>query len=279
MEIGVITDEVSRDLRVALEQAEAWGVRRFELRMGMKGRFPFFTPDEERRVEGAMTRGALVTAVSPGILKGAVEDEARLRKELEDVLPRSIEGALRFQAPLLIVFGFERYEGEPDDNRVRVLRTFERVAEAAAAAGLTVAVENEPGYWVDRPLAARALLEELGHPALRLNWDPANLHWGGKRPDYEDFLAIQPYLANLHLKDYTPNDEQVPWRPLGQGATPWDEILAWILAESPLEHATLETHCEPLIDNTRRGLAFVRGLLDSLGAGIAKGEGGGEKGE
>ncbi len=260
-DIGVVTDEVARNLAEALDACSAWGLSRFELREGATGRFPFFTTDEVLRVEDVLRRGACITAVSPGILKGHVEDEERLRQEYDDVLPRAIDLAVRFACPLLIVFGFERYDGEPASSRVRVLRAFERVVEAAASAGLAVAVENEPNFWIDRPAETVALLEELGHPALKLNWDPGNLHWGGMTPDHDAFETVQPYLANVHVKDYAPDDPEVPWWPVGQGTTPWEQILPWIIHETDLAHATLETHCEPLLENTRESLAWIRKIV------------------
>jgi sugar phosphate isomerase/epimerase len=264
MDIGIVTDEVARELAEALEVGAAWGLARFELREGTEGRFPFFTGDEIRRVEAALRRGHRITAVSPGLFKGHVEDEGRRRHDLAEVLPRAVDLARHVACPLLIVFGFARYEGEPTANRVQVLRAFERVAEAAAGAGLTVAVENEPAFWVDRPDETAALLDELAHPAMRVNWDPANLHWGGRRPTYEGFRRLRPYLANVHVKDFTPDDPDAPWRPLGQGATPWAEILPWLIAETDLAHLTLETHCEPLLESSKASLERLRELLATI---------------
>ncbi len=261
LDIAVITDEVSRDLGEALAVSRRWGLTRFELREGSRARFPGFTRDEIRLVEDALREGAQVTAVSPGLHKGHVADEARIRSELDDVLPRAIELAMRFESPLLIIFGFEREEGEPTGYRTRAMRAFEQVTETAAAAGMTVAVENEPNFWIDRPEETAALFEEIGHPALKANWDPANLHWGGQRPTYEGFEVLRPHLANVHVKDFHPADPQAPWRPLGQGQTPWPEILHWIVEETDLPHVTLETHCVPLLESSRQSLDALRQRL------------------
>lgn len=269
IDIGVVADEVAADLEEALAASAAWGLSRFELREGSEGRFPFFTAEELRLLEAAIGRGNLITAVSPGIFKGHVEDEARLRRELDEVLPRTLDLAVHLESPLLIVFGFAREEDEPAANRVRVLRAFERVAEAADEAGLLVAVENEPGFWIDRPAETMALLDELGHPAMRLNWDPANLHWGGMTPTEEAFHLVRPRLANVHVKDFTPDDPDVPWRPLGQGTTPWEAILPWLLDETDLPHLTLETHCPPLLGNTRASLHWLRAWLEDRHASAA----------
>lgn len=271
LDIGVVTDEVSHDLAQAFEVSREWGITRFELREGGEERFPFFTDREVRLVDEVIRDGAQITAVSPGILKGTVDEEERLHRELEEVLPRAIERAKRFECPRLVVFGFARYEGEPSSNRGRVMQVFERVAERAAAADLTVAIENEPDFWVDRPEPAAALLDEIDHPALTVNWDPANQHWGGLRPDRDGFETLRPHLSNVHAKDYTPDDPDVPWRPIGEGITPWGEILSWIMEDTTLKHVTLETHCKPLIENSRTSLKALRRLIDDASTTRAAG--------
>lgn len=261
LDIGVVTDEVARDLERALTLSRSWGLSRFELREGGDERFPFFTDREMRLVDEAVQDGAQITAVSPGILKGPVRDEERLERELSEVLPRAIEGARRFDCPRLIVFGLARPENGRPGDRTRVMEVFETVAEQAADAGLTVAIENEPGYWIDRPGPSANLLDAIGHPALTINWDPANQHWGGDRPDRAGFEALRPHLENLHVKDFTPDDPDVPWRPVGAGITPWADILTWVVQDTDLAHVTLETHCEPLVENSRASLQALRPLI------------------
>ncbi len=260
-EPGIITDEVAPEVEEALATAMDWGLRRFELREGRTGRFPAFTPGEVRAVEAARAAGAQITAVSPGLFKGVVSDEARLRRELDDVLPRAIELARRFEVPVLIAFGFQRYRGERPSDRMRAMQAFERAARQVAEAGMVLALENEPDFWIDRPAEAAAMLDEIGHPALRLNWDPANLHWGGQVPTRADFLAVRPYLAGVHVKDYYPARPEAPWLPVGEGTTPWDEILPWLVHETDLPHLTIETHCTPLRVCSERALANLRRLL------------------
>lgn len=262
LHIGVVTDEVSRDLPEALQMSAGWGISRFELREGGKRRFPFFEPTEISAIETALASGAQVTAVSPGIFKSSSEDEAQVRHELENILPRSLEMAARFGAPLLIVFGFERYAGEPTKNRTRAMRAFEQAAEAAIEADVTIAIENEPNFWIDGPAEATALLDEIGHPALKLNWDPANMHWGGRCPTYTDFVAAKPHMVNLHVKDFYSKRPEAPWLPVGQGETPWGEILPWVFHETALPHITLETHCEPLRESSEQSLEELHRLIE-----------------
>jgi sugar phosphate isomerase/epimerase len=264
-DIGVVTDEVSRDLREALDLAESWGMTRFELREGSRARFPAVTEDEVALLDERVQAGSRVTAVSPGIFKGHSDDRDKLDHELGQVLPRSLELATRFGCSLLIVFGFERYVDEPATGRRAAMDAFERAANLAAEAGVTVVIENEPKFWVDRPVDTARLLSEIGHPNLKANWDPANSHWGGYLPTYDDFQVLKPHIGNVHIKDYYPADPAAPWRPLGQGETPWREMLRWVLTETDLTHATLETHCVPLAESSKKSLDNLRAMLEAIG--------------
>jgi sugar phosphate isomerase/epimerase len=265
VDIGVVTDEVSRNLGEALDLAEGWGMTRFELREGSRARFPAFTKDEIALLDEHVRGGSRVTAVSPGIFKGHADDREKLDHELGHVLPRSLELANRFGCPLLIVFGFERYDGEPVTGRRAAMDAFERAANLAVEAGMTVVIENEPNFWVDRPVDTAELLSEIGHPGLMANWDPANSHWGGFLPTYEEFQVLKRHIGNVHVKDYYPADPAAPWRPIGQGETPWSEMLRWVVAETDLTHVTLETHCVPLVESSKVSLDNLRAMLDSIG--------------
>lgn len=264
LHLGVVTDEISRSLPEALAYARAWELRRLELREGSKRRFPHFTDEEMALVEEARAEGARVTAVSPGIFKGAAGDASKLAGELGDTLPRTLDAAQRFECPLVIVFGFERYEGEPASGRTEAMRAFERAADLAHAAGIKIAVENEPNFWIDRATPAAKMLAEIDHPALGLNWDPANQHWGGRAPTRGDFEAVHPHLLNVHVKDYRPGRPRAPWFPLGDGIVPWRELLPWLTQETDLEHLTLETHCEPLVESSQVSLDRLREMLSEI---------------
>jgi sugar phosphate isomerase/epimerase len=261
LDIGVVTDEISRDLHESLDLCRRWGLSLIELREGSERRFPDFTDNELGLIDDAIAEGFRVTAVSPGIFKGHADDESTVRREYENVLPRVIDLAHRFRCPMIISFGFERYAGEPDRNRVRAMRALELAADRAWAEGIMLAVENEPDFWVDEAADEAAMFAEIEHPGLKANWDPANSHWGGQLPTREGFDALKPYIANVHVKDFTPDDPKVPWRPVGQGATPWDEYLEWVMEDTSVGHITIETHAPPLIENTRDSLEALRRML------------------
>ena len=261
IELGVVTDEISRDLAKSLDYCRKWELRRIELREGSEKRYPGFTEEECRLVDSAVADGFSVTAVSPGILKCHADDDATIRTEFEEILPASIDLAQRFGAPMLISFGFEKSATEAPSNRTRAMKTLERFADRVWKAGLILAIENEPDFWVDDAADEAKMLEEIGHPALKANWDPANSHWGGSMPTRDGFDALKQHIVNVHVKDFTSSDPDIPWRPVGQGETPWTEFIPWVVNDTDIAHITVETHAPPLVENTRDSLIALREML------------------
>ena len=268
LQIGFVTDEVSRDIAQSLQLCREWGVGLFELREGRNRRFPYFDDDELRLVRDAIDSGARITAVSPGIFKRPIEDKASIENDLEVRLPESLRIAKDLGCPTVIAFGFEIERDDPG-LRSAVVDTMRRAADLAAEADMIVAVENEPAFWFDTPEQCASLIEEIGHPAVKLNWDPANMHWGGVLPTKVDFDVALPHIVNLHVKDFAPHDKQMPWRPVGEGVTPWEDILSWVVDARNdgllhLNHLTIETHYLPAESGSRRSLENVRSMLSKL---------------
>lgn len=267
LEIGVVTDEITRDLAASLSYARDWGIGLFELREGSERRFPHFTPTEVSLIDAAVAAGERITAVSPGIFKQSAADEAQTATQLADTLPRTIEMAARFECPLVIVFGFEKIGDEGRSERLLAQRAFAAAAEQAAAAGMIMAIENEPGFWVDGPDETLEILGEIGHPSLKLNWDPANRVWGGDDVTRQDLEKLREHVVNVHVKDYDPRDAKAPWVAVGSGIMNWGEILRWVAAADLVGHVTLETHCAEGVENSRKSHQRIVELLADIQVG------------
>lgn len=270
--IGIVTDEISLDLATALRHGVEWGIRLYELRCIGSQRVPFI--DAETRAALLRARkdhGIHFTALSPGTFKCPVEDEAQLLRDSRDTLPRALDLACALGSPTVIVFSFQRSPaadrgtaehdaGVPageHDAAARVAEVLHAAADAAASRGLTIAVENEPGFYCDSGQRTAAILAAADHPALRANWDPANA-WGcGSAPYPDGYEALRPYISNVHAKD-TREGSLVRCVPLGEGRIDWRGQLAALRRDACVAHVTVETHCEPLIEHSRRNIFLLR---------------------
>ena len=107
-----------------------------------------------------------------------------------------------------------------EDELARIL---EPGLEQAARLGLQVGLETSL-----RPERFRALLERIGHPNLRANYDTGNSAALGYNAA-EEFAAYGQWISNVHVKDRRLGGGTVP---LGQGDTDLPQVLR-LLAQIP----------------------------------------------
>lgn len=87
------------------------------------------------------------------------------------------------------------------------------LADAAAKKNLTLLLET--GQETAEEL--RAFLEELDHPAIAVNFDPANIILYDKGNPIEALRTLGPWIRHLHVKDATRTKQpgtwgaEVPW--------------------------------------------------------------------
>ena len=93
--------------------------------------------------------------------------------------------------------------GTPAQWRTSRDRLAERVAELAdhaAAGGVTIALEPHVGEAVDTPTRALELLELVGRPNAKLNFDISHYEVGGVRME-ESIPALVGHAVHAHVKD------------------------------------------------------------------------------
>lgn len=261
MEIGFVTDEISSDIKEAIEIGVSWGISKYELRVVGKNRIPDIDATRIRQIQELIKRhNVQITALSPGMLKGALQDAAEIEREINETLPATFALAQKFETDKVIVFGFHRSEADHPNDKQRVIDYFGRVAESAEARGLIIAVENEPGFWCDTGENTARILATVNSPALRANWDPGNAVGTDEPPFPDGYYALKDWISNVHIKD-TVKGALVECVPVGEGLVDWPGQLRAIVQERPVEHMTIETHCLPLIEKSKQNLRVVKELI------------------
>ena len=261
MRIGIVTDEIADDIQDAIQTGLSWGIKDYELRVIAGKRVPDISEETVQwLLQQKEQAGIRITAVSPGIFKTPLAEQEILREELQSTLPASLQLAKTLGTSLVIVFGFRREPDEPEDNRELMMDIFRQAANLARKDGMTIAVENEPGFWCDTGSNTAAILNALNLPNLRANWDPANAFGMAEPPFPEGYYSIRPYIANLHIKD-TPENAHVRCVPVGEGRIDWEGQLRAVVKDGILDLVTIETHCLPLKENSLRNLQQVREMI------------------
>ena len=120
--------------------------------------------------------------------------------------------------------------------RKRFFTNIEVLARHAESIGLQIGLEN-PGDGSDNLLNTAAdgpaLLAEIGHPCVGLNYDAGNT--ASHRPAVpaaDDALAAMPACLHTHIKDVRRSADGYFFTPLGQGDVDCARILRGVAATS-----------------------------------------------
>lgn len=146
-----------------------------------------------------------------------LEAEARERARRVDFLRRSIELAADLGAELVSIWSGAAPEGEAgagdrsseladeqtEASWSRLCEGLRAVLAHAAGRGVRVALEPEPGMFVERPAGYRELVRRLGDAgdALGLTLDVGHLLCTGDLPVARAIREAAPRLAHVHLDD------------------------------------------------------------------------------
>ncbi len=265
MDIGIVSDEIAPEFRDAVGFGKRWGIRKYEIRTLRTGRVPDVEEHEISEVLEVLHEGEMqISALSPGLFKLPVREREQIRKQLEVVLPGTIRLAERLGTSNIIVFGFQRQPDESAENLNIVVDILAGAAETASKWGVTLMVENEPGFWCDTGTDTASVLRKISSPALRANWDPCNAFGMDEEPFPDGYNAVKEFVANVHVKD-TRRGALLECVPIGEGLLNWRGQLRALIEERRVEHVTIETHSLPLIEKSRRNVEVLRKMLEDLG--------------
>jgi sugar phosphate isomerase/epimerase len=261
LECAIVTDEIDPNVAKAMKLGFTWGIKKYELRCIGPNRIPAISDSDISQLKQLKEEYDITyTALSPGILKLPLRREEELRVEITDTLPRTIELAHTLDAGMIIVFGFQREVGEPDTNFERIIDLFGKIETYAADAGLTIAVENEPGFWFDTGRHTADLLAKIHSPRIRANWDPANAIGTGEKPYPDGYEALRSYIANVHAKD-TDSHALERCVAIGEGLVDWKGQINALVEDRIVSHITIETHVLPLIEKSFQNIQTVSNYI------------------
>jgi len=283
MELCLITDEISADPETAVELGVEWGVRNFELRGYFAERVPMLTSYQKDKLSETLERyQARVVALSPGLFKfplpaprwdsfpvAAIEagfhrnwksTHELVRVHLHELLPASIACARELGAKVIIGFSFDRGVAAPGCVPDTVLETLRQAAEITASAGLTLAIEVEAGFWGDTGEHTAQLLEAVGHPALRINWDPGNALEAGDIPYPNGYSHVRGKVAHVHFKDARRLADGQYLYVVG-GDVDWGGQVQALIRDGYEGYISVETHMRPKVASARRALERLTDLM------------------
>ncbi|MBZ5623688.1 MAG: sugar phosphate isomerase/epimerase [Acidobacteriia bacterium] len=276
LRLGIVADEISRDFAAAVCIGKRLGLGRYEVRNLMSGRAPLCDPSEIAAVEATAEReGVRITALSPGLFK-FTDDAATFAREMSEVYPRAAELAHRWDLPGLIVFGFHKKGATeanassiPSDNPpAEVVDWLAAAGERAHADRLELMIEPEPICWADTGRVTAELIRRAGVKSIRINYDPGNVAWLENRDPLDEFAAVEPWIANVHVKDLRPLTQgagKPEWVPAGQGMIDYRVLFRELRRIGYDGPVSLEPHMDGSEETTRACVEAVERLWGEAG--------------
>jgi L-ribulose-5-phosphate 3-epimerase len=263
VKLGIVADEIDRNIRTAVDIGLKLGLRRYEIRNLPSGRVPLCAEADLREVEETMREhGAEVTAISPGLFK-LTDDAAGFRAQMEEVYPRAAELAHRWNLPALIVFGFHK-PGATEANAATipgdhppqwVVECLAEAGERASRDGLVLMIEPEPICWAEDTRSAAALIRQTGSPHLKINYDAGNDAWLRNRDPIDDLDAAVDLIANVHIKNLRPltrGAAHPEWVPADAGMVDYARHFAKLRQAGFAGSYSLEPHMDGRLETIAR---------------------------
>ncbi len=261
-----ITDEVSRNLRTALQFASEYGVRQVELRSVYE---QYCFRHDARRLKEIHSLlkeyGVRVAVLSTPILKcmlpgapltAAAQRESRAAQSTFPVpaeeqfarqmefLRQAIDAARILETDKLRIFSYWQVENF-ERERPRILQGLRRVTEIAEKEKIRLVIENEPGCNLADCAQTMSVLEEIASPWLGMNWDVVNGRSTGETPFPDGFRRLDlKRVWHMHVKDQRTNlaTGRREICAVGDGDTPYHEILPALARGGYTGALSMETH-------------------------------------
>ncbi|MEI8188950.1 MAG: sugar phosphate isomerase/epimerase family protein [candidate division NC10 bacterium] len=106
----------------------------------------------------------------------------------------------------------------PAENLAGFRANIPAIAARAMDLGVVVALENH-GDLLDRGQQIVDFIREVGHPAMRVNYDTGNAWYyaKGEVNPVEELAKVAPVVAHVHLKTPQVDDGMLRWVALGEG--------------------------------------------------------------
>jgi sugar phosphate isomerase/epimerase len=212
-----LTDTVTLDLDRAVHYTLLWGLEGVVLRTvgGAADRVPHVN---EARLKRRLREHELpAAAVDPGLFEQPAEQRGAWMNDLA-FLDETASFCERIGCRRIIVGGLPG--SAADEQAVDALR---RAGDRAARRGCVLAVRNE-GEARATAEALAALLEAVGHPAVRACWSPADGLQAGERAAV-GAEALRGRVELVVVRDGESAASGWQPEPLGEGAVGWPEVL------------------------------------------------------
>jgi sugar phosphate isomerase/epimerase len=273
--LGIITDEISQKLDVALDFISSYRLPGCELReFWGRNIVNASAADLDLARKLISDHGLKVSDIASPIFKWNLPQmpahaEPRdtfgasfTEKDSDKLLQQSFELAHSFGSHKVRIFSYWRV-ADPEKAYPFVRERLAQAAELAGKNDILLILENEHTCNAGTGREAGKLVAEVNSPHLKVNWDPGNAAMLGETPYPDGYEAVRGRMGHMHIKDVRKDEAgKLHWAPVGGGFIDWRGQFKALQHDGYNDTMSLETHYRRpdgnTVESTRESLA---GLL------------------
>ncbi|MFC5447751.1 sugar phosphate isomerase/epimerase family protein [Paenibacillus aestuarii] len=241
--LGIITDEVSQDLREAIAFAQQFGLQALELRSVNNKLLHQMEDAEIEEIRSLIADSGLeLCGLSAPIFKCELDQEAELESHIA-LAQRYIAIAQRLNTKL--IRGFSFWARAPFEAELPgIVRQLQRIAPIFEQAGLTFVLEFDPSVYASNARKVARLIDEVASPAVKALYDPGNDLWDpdGETPYPDGYDYLQERIRHIHLKDAVKTDSGIEAVAIGSGLVDYRGLFRRLLRTGYDGYLVVETH-------------------------------------
>ena len=258
---GVITDEISQDLKEAIELATRYHLDGIEVRSVWEKSPHEWTLEEVKKVRSmADDAGLEICGISAPFFKCNLDDPKEVKQHLE-ILKKSMEAAHILNAPFIRGFTFWN-KGDFDSKFNKIIDQFQKPIEWLEKEDLTLVLEFDPSVYATNARKLAKVIAALNSKYVKGLWDPGNDIYDpdGEVPYPDGYEYIKQYMVHMHLKDAKIGENGKPAAmPIGDGQVDYKGHFNELIDSGYNGYVVLETHYRPKHDLSESLLALPKG--------------------
>lgn len=258
---GVITDEISQDLKTAVELSTRYKLDGIEIRsIWEKGPHELDSNDVKNIKSILSDTDMVVCGISSPFYKCDIDNEAEIKANME-ILKKCIDLAHNLDTKFVRGFTFWA-KGSFEENLNKIVSRFEEPLKLLEKEDITLVLEFDPSVYATNAKKLVKVIEAVNSPYVKGLWDPGNDIYepDGEKPYPDGYEIIKPHMVHMHLKDAKKlPDGKVIGTPIGEGEVDYKGHFRELIQSGYDGFVVLETHYRPKHDISEELLALPKG--------------------
>ena len=270
MKLAVITDEISQDLKKAIELSKKYNLQGIELRSVYEKNVHELDMKTVKEIKAmADTNRLEICAISAPFFKCNIDSDKEYLEHLE-ILKKSIEYGQIMGAGIIRGFSFWK-TGAFEDYYERIIEKFQKAIEIVKKENVILALESDPSVFATNGKKLNRLVKGLNCSNIKVLWDPGNdiFDPDGEIPYPDGYKEVRDEVVHVHLKDAVIKDGHPVSVPIGKGAVQYVQQLQHLVKDGYDGYMVLETHYRPRYELSEELLAKPKGSQFSYLGDIA----------